>query len=72
MKPKICKRCLYSEDHPLGLVIDNEGICSGCRIHEEKDKLDWTYRFEKLKNLVKPYKTKKSFNMTVLSQFRCK
>ena len=61
MKPKICQRCLYSEDHPLGLVIDNEGICSGCRIHEEKDNLDWKYRAEKLKNLVKPYKSNKKF-----------
>ena len=35
-KTIFCKRCLYNSKHPLGLIIDGEGICSGCRIHEEK------------------------------------
>ena len=52
-----CKRCLYPETHPLGLVLDDEGICSGCRIHEEKDRLDWAERWEKLENLVRPYRS---------------
>ena len=61
MRPKICKRCLYSEDHPLGLVIDEEGVCSGCRIHEEKDILDWDHRGELLKKIVKPYRSNKKY-----------
>ena len=55
-----CKRCLYSSNHPLGLILDSDGICSGCRIHEEKDSLDWSYRFEKIKNIIKTYKSKKN------------
>jgi len=31
-------------------------VCIGCRIHEEKDFLDWALRFDKLKKLVQPYK----------------
>jgi N-acetyl sugar amidotransferase len=53
---KFCKRCLYSEKHPLGITFDVEGICSGCRIHEEKDTLDWSSRWKKLEKLVEPYK----------------
>lgn len=52
---QFCKRCLYTTAHPLGLTLDDEGICSGCRIHEEKDRLDWAARWEKLECLVKPY-----------------
>ena len=52
-----CKRCLYGTDHPLGLVLDSEGICSGCRIHEEKDRLDWAARWEMLEELVQPYRS---------------
>lgn len=52
-----CKRCLYSTAHPLGLTLDDEGICSGCRIHEEKDSLDWGDRWKGLENLVKPYRS---------------
>lgn len=53
-----CQRCLYTTDHPLGLTIDDEGICSGCRIHEEKDALDWQYRWSLLEKLVADYRSK--------------
>ena len=52
-----CKRCLYGTGHPLGLVLDDEGICSGCRVHEEKDRLDWAGRWEMLERLVKPFRS---------------
>ena len=51
-----CKRCLYNSSHPLGLIIDDEGICSGCRIHEEKDSIDWGERWRELLEVVKPYR----------------
>lgn len=51
-----CKRCLYTTRHPLGLTLDEEGICSGCRIHEEKDALDWAGRWKRLEDLVAPYR----------------
>lgn len=53
-----CKRCLYNTNHPLGLVLDEEGICSGCRVHEEKDQLDWKERWDRLEQLVKPYRAR--------------
>jgi len=59
---QFCKRCLYSTTHPLGLTIDDDGICSGCRVHEEKDTLEWPGRWDKLENLVKPYRSKNGTN----------
>ncbi|HEY9194278.1 MAG TPA: N-acetyl sugar amidotransferase [Methyloversatilis sp.] len=53
---EFCKRCLYTTAHPLGLVLDDEGICSGCRVHEEKDSLDWTERWTRLESIVAPYR----------------
>ncbi len=47
-----CKRCLYPENHPYGMIFDKKGICMGCRIHEEKNFLDWNKRLEKLKKIV--------------------
>ena len=55
---QFCKRCLYATSHPLGLALDREGICSGCRIHEEKDRLDWSERWSMLQRLVAPYRSK--------------
>ena len=59
---QFCKRCLYATKHPLGLILDEEGICSGCRTHEEKDKLDWTARWQMLERLVKPYRNQDGNN----------
>ena len=59
---KFCKRCLYSTSHPLGLTLDEEHICSGCRIHEEKDSLNWDERWSKLESLVNPYRNKDGSN----------
>ena len=61
-KIKFCKRCLYATAHPLGLTLDHEGICSGCLIHDEKDKLDLAGRWEKLESIVKPYRSQNGNN----------
>jgi N-acetyl sugar amidotransferase len=53
-----CIRCLYRTNHPLGLILDTEGVCSGCKVHEEKDSLDWELRFRELKKLTASYKLK--------------
>lgn len=57
-----CSRCLYLSDHPLGLILDSKGVCSGCIVHEEKDSLDWSSRFADLKKLTNSYKLKTSNN----------
>ncbi len=59
---KFCKRCLYPENHPLNIIFDENGICSGCRIHEEKDILDWTARGHKLKKILNLYKNQSNNN----------
>lgn len=53
-----CQRCLYTTAHPLGLTIGDDGICSGCRVHEEKDSLDWEVRWKILQDLVAPYRVR--------------
>ncbi|MEK7516292.1 MAG: N-acetyl sugar amidotransferase, partial [Patescibacteria group bacterium] len=53
-KMTYCKRCTY----PLiavNLTMGDEGICSGCLVHEEKDKLDWPAREEEFKEILLSY-----------------
>lgn len=52
-----CKRCLYPENHPLRIIFDEEGVCSGCRVHEEKDMLDWSERAKKLRKIFDDYRS---------------
>ncbi len=61
MKIKQCKRCLYRSNHPLGITFNKDGICSGCQIHEEKDCLDWSERWDKLVKITNQYKRKNEF-----------
>jgi N-acetyl sugar amidotransferase len=53
---RLCKRCLYPANHPLGIAFDAEGVCSGCRVHEEKDGLDWGEREQMLARLLAGYR----------------
>lgn len=55
---RYCKRCLYPENHPLQLVFDARGVCSGCRVHEEKDSLDWGERAKLLKRILERHRAR--------------
>lgn len=57
---KFCKKYFYPNTHPLGLIINKDGICSGCLIHKEKFLLDWDFRLNKLKKIVKQYSSKQN------------
>jgi N-acetyl sugar amidotransferase len=59
---RVCARCLYSDYHPLYLTFDDEGVCSGCRVHEEKDQLDWSARGEKLQSILEDYRNRSGNN----------
>lgn len=59
---KYCNRCLYPGNHPLGITFDKEGVCSGCRVHEEKDVIDWQERGKKLESILENYRNKDGNN----------
>ena len=56
-----CQRCLYTTAHPFGLTIDDEGICSGCRVHDEKFCLDWSARLELLERRIRQHPCRSKF-----------
>jgi N-acetyl sugar amidotransferase len=53
---KKCKRCFYNENHALNIVFDDEGVCSGCKIHEEKDIIDWSEKSIELEKILNEFK----------------
>jgi N-acetyl sugar amidotransferase len=44
------------------MTFDDDGVCSGCRVDEDKDKINWDERFEVLKELVAKYRCKDESN----------
>ena len=50
---KYCSRCTYPNNNPYGMIFDSEGVCMGCRVHEEKDTINWEERLNKLKKIIR-------------------
>lgn len=49
---KRCSKCLYPETTRPFISFDGNGVCSGCRTHEEKQKINWPDREKKLHDLI--------------------
>ena len=57
---RYCLRCCYPENTKPSIIFDEQGICSGCRTHEQRAKevVDWDSKKEELKELLETYKEK--------------
>jgi N-acetyl sugar amidotransferase len=53
-----CKRCLYPANTQPHILIDEEGVCSGCRVVERRSEVDWDDRRERLEELLSEYEEK--------------
>ena len=53
-----CKLCTYPLS-TVNLAIDDDGICSGCLVSQEKSKIDWQEREQEFKNILLQYKENK-------------
>ncbi len=51
---KYCTRCLYPENAKPTIIFDDEGVCSGCRYHESRQKLEvnWDERIQMLEKIL--------------------
>jgi N-acetyl sugar amidotransferase len=59
---KWCKKCVYPESSAVKLHFDEDGICSGCRVSENKEEIDWNERARLLKEIVENYRSKNGSN----------
>lgn len=53
---KRCTKCLYPETTRPFIHFDDDGVCSGCRVHEEKEKIDWDERKKQLDKIADNYR----------------
>src|SRR4051812_2980784 len=61
-----CTRCVYPAAAATPLTFDKDGVCSGCRTHEEQARVDWTRREKLFRDLVADYKSKSGRNYDCL------
>jgi N-acetyl sugar amidotransferase len=53
-----CKRCVYPANARPGIVFDEHGVCSGCRLIESRPTIDWKRREAMLVDLLEGYKSR--------------
>lgn len=53
---RYCARCLYPENARPTIIFDDHGICSGCRHHEARHRIDWGGREAKLRDILLRYR----------------
>ena len=52
-----CTRCVYPGVAATPLTFDEEGVCSGCRTHEEQGTVDWEEREGWFRELLSDYRS---------------
>jgi N-acetyl sugar amidotransferase len=52
-----CTRCVYPAVAATPLTFDANGVCSSCRVADQKKTIDWAERWDLLKELVDEYRT---------------
>lgn len=60
-----CSRCVYPASSAVQLVFDDQGACSGCRVHDQRQKIDWDERLEWLLELVEPYRKPSGYECVI-------
>ncbi|MDD4628942.1 MAG: N-acetyl sugar amidotransferase [Candidatus Peribacteraceae bacterium] len=58
---RYCSRCTYPII-AVNLSMNDEGVCSGCVVQEEKEKLDWKARENEFRELMESYRSKDEGN----------
>ncbi|HET8704986.1 MAG TPA: N-acetyl sugar amidotransferase, partial [Pseudomonadales bacterium] len=55
---RYCARCMYPENAKPTIIFDEEGVCSGCRYHESREKLEinWEQRLQMLEQILEDAK----------------
>jgi N-acetyl sugar amidotransferase len=53
---RYCARCVYPENAKPTIIFDDDGICSGCRHHEARHRIDWAQREAMLARLLTEYR----------------
>lgn len=60
-----CKKCVGPDVSAVPLSFDEHGVCTGCRVHEQKNGIDWDRRFAYFKDLLNSYKTDNNYDIVI-------
>ena len=53
-----CSKCVYPENAKPGVIIHDDGICSGCKVVESRDNIEWKEREDIFVEILNEHKFK--------------
>ncbi len=65
MAIQYCSKCVYSSMAATPLTFDENGVCSGCRVAQQKKEIDWDARWQMLKDLVEEYHSDTNYDIVI-------
>ena len=60
-----CNSCVLPSSAATPITFDENGVCSGCRVHEERPDVNWGRRMEMLRELCDDYKTDNNYDIVI-------
>ena len=54
---RFCRTCVYPTSSAAPLALDDNGICSGCRVANQRDGVDWGRREKMFRRLLDEYRS---------------
>lgn len=61
-----CTKCVYPAASAAPLCFGEDGVCSGCRVSGQKDRIDWEQRINELREIFEEYRCKDGSNYDCL------
>lgn len=65
MTVKYCTRCVYPSISASPLTFDENGVCSGCRVYNQRVDVDWKERWQMLKELTDEYRSASNYDIVI-------
>ena len=62
---RYCTRCVYPSIAATPLTFDENGVCSGCRVANQKQHTDWNERWQMLVEMVDEYRSGSNYDIVI-------
>jgi len=60
-----CRRCVTPSSAAVSVNFDEAGVCSACRVHDQKKLIDWDERLAELLEMVEPYRRTSGYECVI-------
>ncbi len=62
---RYCTKCVYPSLAATPMTFDANGVCSGCRVAEEKKRIDWALRWKQFEELIDEHRSTSNYDILI-------